>query len=52
MKKILVTGGLGYIGSYFIDSYKDKFQINVIDTNYFQNNINDLDNITYKIFDK
>jgi len=48
MQKILVTGGLGYIGSYFIDSYKDKFQIHVIDTNYFQNNINDLDNITYK----
>tara|TARA_B100000927_G_scaffold113045_1_gene91364 strand:- start:53238 stop:54224 length:987 start_codon:yes stop_codon:yes gene_type:complete len=48
MQKILVTGGLGYIGSYFIDNYKDKFQIHVIDTNYFQNNINDLDNITYK----
>ena len=48
MQKILVTGGLGYIGSHFIDSYKDKFQIHVIDTNYFQNNINDLDNITYK----
>ena len=48
MQKILVTGGLGYIGSYFIDNYKNKFQIHVIDTNYFQNNINGLDNITYK----
>ena len=42
MQKILVTGGLGYIGSYFIDNYKNKFQIHVIDTNYFQNNINGL----------
>ena len=37
MKNILLTGGLGYIGSYFVDNYSDTFNIKIIDTNYFQN---------------
>jgi nucleoside-diphosphate-sugar epimerase len=36
MKKILLTGGLGYIGSYFVENYSEKYAIKIIDTNYFQ----------------
>ncbi len=36
MKNILLTGGLGYIGTYFVDNYSNNFNIKIIDTNYFQ----------------
>lgn len=35
MKKLLLTGGLGYIGSYFYQTYSDKYKIKIIDTNYY-----------------
>ena len=37
MKKILVTGGLGYIGTQFIDSFSDDLDILVYDTNFYSN---------------
>lgn len=36
MKKILLTGGLGYIGSHFVEEYSKIYAIKIIDTNYFQ----------------
>ena len=41
MKKILLTGGLGYIGSYFVDNYSNIFEFSVLDTNYFQYKYNE-----------
>tara|TARA_B100001057_G_scaffold501275_1_gene623002 strand:+ start:6422 stop:7420 length:999 start_codon:yes stop_codon:yes gene_type:complete len=35
LKKILLTGGSGYIGSRFIDLYENQFSIVNIDTNYY-----------------
>ena len=35
VKKILLTGGSGYIGSCFIDLFKNQFSIVNIDTNYY-----------------
>mgnify|MGYP001250380099 CR=1 FL=1 len=37
MKKILITGGLGYIGTKFLDSLYENLEILVFDTNYFTN---------------
>ena len=37
MKKILVTGGLGYIGTQFLDSFSDDLDILVYDTNFYSN---------------
>ena len=37
MKKVLVTGGLGYIGTQFIDLFTDKLDILVYDTNFYSN---------------
>ena len=37
MKKILITGGLGYIGTKFLDSSYENLEILVFDTNYFTN---------------
>ena len=34
-KKILLTGGSGYIGSSFINLFSDEFSILSIDTNYY-----------------
>lgn len=39
MKNILLTGGLGYIGSKFIELYSEKFEITVLDTNYFHGKV-------------
>lgn len=36
MKKILLTGGLGYIGSYFFDNFKNSYDIKIFDNNLFQ----------------
>ena len=35
MKKILLTGGLGYIGSHFVENFSNIFKFSVLDTNYF-----------------
>ena len=37
-KKILITGGLGYIGSKFLSIYKNQYKLKILDTNYFANN--------------
>ena len=47
MKKILLTGGLGYIGSYFFEKYCSKYDLTIIDTNYFQA-VDENKNIVYK----
>lgn len=39
MKKILLTGGLGYIGSYFFDNFKNNYDIKIFDNNLFQKNL-------------
>lgn len=36
MNNILLTGGLGYIGTYFIKNYQNSYKINVIDTDFYQ----------------
>ena len=36
MKKILLTGGLGYIGSYFVNNFSNNFEFKILDTNYFE----------------
>tara|TARA_B100000945_G_C20349938_1_gene581751 strand:- start:39 stop:1022 length:984 start_codon:yes stop_codon:yes gene_type:complete len=35
MKKILLTGGLGYIGSRFYEKYQNKYNISILDTGFF-----------------
>lgn len=37
MKKILITGGCGYIGSKFVEMYFDNYEIIILDTQYFDN---------------
>ena len=39
MKKIWLTGGLGYIGSYFVNNFSNNFEFKILDTNYFDINI-------------
>lgn len=41
MKKLLITGSNGFIGNYFINKYKDKYEIKTF--SFFKNNINSLD---------
>ena len=48
MKKILLTGGLGYIGSYFHENYSNKYEIKIIDTNFYQTNTKEGKNIVIK----
>ena len=35
MKKLLLIGGYGFIGTYFLEKYAKKYEIKVIDTNFF-----------------
>jgi len=37
MEKLLLTGGLGYIGSKFIEKYSQNYEIKILDTNFFSN---------------
>ncbi len=37
MKTILITGGLGYIGSAFCELFSDKYKIHILDTGFFGN---------------
>lgn len=43
MKKILLIGGNGYIGSYFYFVNKNKYHIDIIDINWFSKNNNSKD---------
>lgn len=45
MKKLLLTGGYGYIGSKFIEKFSSKFNISVLDTVYYGKPLN---NINFK----
>ena len=47
MKKILLTGGLGFIGSYFYEKYCSNYNFRIIDTNYFKG-FDENQNIVYK----
>ena len=38
MNKVLVTGGLGYIGTYFVDNFHNKHDIEILDSNFFSKN--------------
>ena len=49
-KNILLTGGAGYIGSWFVQNYSDKYSIYIIDSLFFGKNLNLEDNI--KIINK
>ena len=46
--KILVTGGLGFIGSNFVRYMGDKAEINVIDALKYGSNENNLNNLDYR----
>ena len=35
MDKLLLTGGLGYIGSKFFEKYSQNYEITILDTNFF-----------------
>lgn len=48
MKNILLTGGLGYIGTYFYDLYKEQINIKTLDTNFFNNNTSNNQNVIFK----
>ena len=47
--KILILGGCGYVGSKLVSnlSTQQKYKINVIDTQWFGNNINHLKNVNF-----
>ena len=45
MKKLLVTGGCGYVGSLMINKFLPKYQIKNIDTQWFGNNLKDHNNL-------
>ena len=46
----MLTGGAGYIGSWFVQNYSDKYSIYIIDSLFFGKNLNLEDNI--KIINK
>lgn len=48
MKKILLTGGLGFIGNYFFENYSSKYDIKIIDTNYYQVNVDNIKKVSLK----
>jgi nucleoside-diphosphate-sugar epimerase len=43
MKKILLIGGNGYIGSFLHLILKDRYDVKVVDINWFNDNVNDFD---------
>ena len=45
MKKILITGGCGYVGSALVERLKVKNYIKVIDTQWFGNNLKKDNNV-------
>ncbi len=48
MKKILLIGGLGYIGTYFYKNLETNYDIKIYDTNFFRQKIEDLENTIIK----
>ena len=48
MDKLLLTGGLGYIGSKFIEKYSQNYEISILDTEFFPNRISIENNIIKK----
>ena len=40
MNKILINGGCGYIGSKFVETYLNNYEIKVFDTTYFDSYTN------------
>lgn len=46
MKNILVTGGLGYIGSKFLEKFKNSYILSVLDTSFYSNP-NDVKDINF-----
>lgn len=50
MKKILVTGGLGFIGSNLVRKLSKKYFVIIVDKNNYAANINNLDGISKKRF--
>jgi nucleoside-diphosphate-sugar epimerase len=50
MKNILLTGGFGYIGSRFLEEFRDTYSFHVIDNQFFDNK-NELSNINKTIKD-
>lgn len=48
MKRILLTGGLGYIGQKFQEKFQDKYFFSVLDAGYFKtNNLNNIENTRF-----
>ena len=41
MKKLLITGSNGFVGSYFINQYKEKYEIKTF--SFLKDDINSLD---------
>ena len=48
MKNILLTGGLGYIGSKFFELYSNVYNITILDKNYFGNYLKNVNNLIVK----
>lgn len=48
MKKVLLTGGLGYIGTHFFETYQDQYLLKILDTNFFNNKLIESENIIFK----
>lgn len=44
-KNILLTGGAGYIGSWFVQNYSDKYSIYIVDSLFFGKSLNLEENI-------
>lgn len=50
MKNILITGGFGYIGSRFLEQYRNEYNFHIIDNLFFDNK-NKMNNINNTIKD-
>jgi len=48
MKNILLTGGLGYIGSKFYELYSNEYNITILDKNFFGNYLKNINNLIVK----
>ena len=48
MKNIFITGGCGYVGSELVNHLSKKYFIEIIDTQWFGNNLKKSDNIKIK----
>tara|TARA_B100000902_G_scaffold379035_1_gene412941 strand:+ start:757 stop:1701 length:945 start_codon:yes stop_codon:yes gene_type:complete len=46
MKKLFITGGCGYVGSFMIHSFLNKYTIKNVDTQWFGNKLKEDNNLT------